>query len=100
MFFITGISPYIPWFCISRFCSIHFTVALVGLDNIVRYTGGNFVKQRFLISGFHYNFLCIGRRQNHVHLSNVGSTFVFSTFLECSQMVVVFYGKIMHGKEF
>ena len=25
-------------FVISRFCSIHFTVALAGLTNIVRYT--------------------------------------------------------------
>ena len=26
-------------FVISRFCSIHFTVTLAGLKNIVRYTG-------------------------------------------------------------
>ena len=30
----------------SRFCSIHFTVALAGLKNIVRYTE-DFVKSRF-----------------------------------------------------
>ena len=29
---------YIEDFVISRFCSIHFTVTLAGLKNIVRYT--------------------------------------------------------------
>ena len=28
----------IPKFVISRFCSIHFTVTLAGLENIIRYT--------------------------------------------------------------
>ena len=31
------ISSVISRFVISRFCSIHFTVSLVGLKNIVRY---------------------------------------------------------------
>ena len=39
-------------FIISRLCSIHFTVTLAGLTNIVRYTEG-FVIQRFVKSRFH-----------------------------------------------
>ena len=39
-------------FVISRLCSIHFTVTLAGLQNIVRYTE-DFVKWRFVKSRFH-----------------------------------------------
>ena len=43
-------------FVISRFCAIHFTVTLAGLKKIVRYTE-DFVRQRFVKSGFHCNIL-------------------------------------------
>ena len=33
-------------FVISRFCSIHFTVTLAGLKNIVRYTEGSYIEVR------------------------------------------------------
>jgi len=40
-----------PEFVISGFCSVHFTVTLAGLKNIVRYTE-DFVIKVFDISGF------------------------------------------------
>ena len=43
---------------ISRFCSIHFTVTLAGLKDIVRYTK-DFVIKRFVKLRFHCIFIPI-----------------------------------------
>ena len=53
MFGLLDWDHYIGDIVISVFCSIHFTVTLVGLKKVNRYIG-NIVISKIVISGFHY----------------------------------------------
>lgn len=79
--FVITRTSFVPWFVILGFCSIHFTLTMARLKDIVLYTG-DVVKSGFVISEFHCTMhhkitvLCMRGTRNssvvlrHVHEKN------------------------------